>query len=92
MATQKQVEDAVSECLRHVPFEQLDKLGLDAPFDDFWKRIEQQDVDTGRELHRVDLFIRCLKEKLGSPTVVTRDMLLEQDLTTPRDVVLLTLG
>lgn len=89
MATQEEVEEAVLKCLRHVPFENLQ---LDAPFDDFWEKVDEQDARTGREMHRVDLFIKCLRDKLGSGVLISRDMLLEGDLSTPQDIVNIIVG
>jgi hypothetical protein len=84
MATQQQIEDAVLNCLRHVPFE---NLTLDAPFDDFWQRVEEQDERTNRGIHRVDLFIKCLRDALQSGVLINRDMLLQGRISTPRDIV-----
>jgi hypothetical protein len=84
MATQQQIEDAVLNCLRHVPFE---NLTLDAPFDDFWQRVEEQDDRTNRGIHRVDLFIKCLRDALERGVLINRDMLLQGRISTPRDIV-----
>ena len=89
MPTPEQVQAAVIDCLKYVPFEHLE---LDAPFDDFWKRVDEQDARTGRQAHRVDLFIKCLRDKLRSGVLVSRDMLLEGDLATPRDIVNIIVG
>jgi hypothetical protein len=89
MPTQKQIQDAVLACLENIPFE---NLRLDAPFNDFWKRVEEQDDRTGRGIHRVDLFIQCLREKLGPGVVISRDMLLDGDLATPQDIVNIIAG
>jgi hypothetical protein len=90
MPTPIEIEDAVKECLRHVPFEHANNL--DAPFDDFWQRIEDQDERTNRGVHRVDLFLKCLGDKLGIPILVNRDMLLQAKIATPRDVVNIIVG
>jgi hypothetical protein len=84
MPTQQQIEDAVLECLKSVPFEHL---RLNAPFNDFWKEVDEQDARTGRQLHRVDLFIKCLRDALGSGVLINRDMLLQGALATPQDIV-----
>ena len=84
MPTPTEIEDAVKECLRHVPFEHADNL--DAPFDDFWKRVDDQDTRTNRGVHRVDEFLKCLHDKLG-PFAVNRDDLLGGIFETVRDLV-----
>ena len=43
-------------------------------------------------IHRVDLFIKCLRDKLGSGVLISRDMLLEGDLAMPRDIVNIIVG
>jgi len=83
MPTQQQAEAAVLECLKYVPFE---NLTLDAPFNDFWQRVDDQDARTGRQIHRVDLFIKCLRDRLLSGVRINRDMLLQGELATPQDV------
>lgn len=85
MATQKEIEAAVRKCLRRVPFEHADEL--DAPFDDFWKEIDEQDDRTGREIHRVDLFIKCLRDEIGRGVLINRDELLKGKIKQPQDLV-----
>jgi hypothetical protein len=85
MATEKEIQDAVRRCLRRVPFEHAAEL--DAPFDDFWKEVDEQDERTNREIHRVDLFIKCLRDALRSGVLINRDMLLEGKIGTPQDLV-----
>jgi hypothetical protein len=84
MATPQQIEEAVLNCLHHVPFE---NLSLDAPFDDFWERVEAQDERTNKGVHRVDLFIKCLRDALESGVLINRDMLLQGKISKPRDIV-----
>ena len=85
MPTTPEIEDAVKECLKHVPFEHSNDL--DAPFDNFWKLVDEQDTRTNRGTHRVDDFLKCLRDKLKKPILVNRDMLLQGKIGTPRDIV-----
>jgi hypothetical protein len=84
MPSLSEIEQAVRECLKDVPFEHADNL--DAPFNDFWKKIDEQDDRTDRGIHRVDLFLGCLETKLKISIIVSRDDLLQGKLKTPGDV------
>jgi hypothetical protein len=83
MPSRPEIEEAVLEELRFIPF---DNPTLSSRFNDFWKQIEDQDERTGRGVRRVDLFLRHLKAKLG-PFVVSRDDLIEGSFATVRNLV-----
>ena len=85
MATEQEIQDAVRKCLRRVPFEHAARL--DAPFDDFWKEVDEQDERTNREIHRVDLFIKCLRDAIGRGVLINRDELLKGKIKQPQDLV-----
>ena len=83
MPSRAEIEEAVLEELRFVPFH---NPTLDSPFNDFWQQIDEQDERTRRGIRRVDLFLRHLERKLG-PFAVSRDDLLDGSFATVRNLV-----
>ncbi|MEY2511340.1 MAG: hypothetical protein QOE26_2103 [Verrucomicrobiota bacterium] len=73
MASRDEIQKAVLEELKFVPF---DKPTLNSPFNDFWKQVNDQDERTGRGVRRVDIFLLHLKAALG-PFDVSRDDLID---------------